>query len=81
MPALFEHPMQLLLILAIVLLIFGASRLPALAKGVGQSMRVFRSELRAGADEQAAAAATTAAAPEQSAAAPLAAEQAPDQRA
>jgi sec-independent protein translocase protein TatA len=35
-----------LIILAIVLLLFGATKLPALAKSVGQSMKVFRNEIR-----------------------------------
>jgi sec-independent protein translocase protein TatA len=37
---------HLLLILAVVLLLFGATRLPALAKSVGQSMKVFRKEIK-----------------------------------
>jgi sec-independent protein translocase protein TatA len=37
---------HLLLILAVILLVFGAARLPALAKGVGQSMKIFRKELK-----------------------------------
>ena len=42
------HPggMQILLILVVILLIFGASRLPALAKGIGQSARVFKDEMK-----------------------------------
>ena len=42
------HPggMQILLILVVILLIFGASRLPALAKSVGQSARVFKDEVK-----------------------------------
>jgi sec-independent protein translocase protein TatA len=41
------HPggMQILLLLVVILLIFGASRLPALAKGIGQSARVFKDEM------------------------------------
>jgi len=35
-----------LIILIIVLLLFGARRLPDLARSVGRSMRVFRSELK-----------------------------------
>lgn len=35
-----------LIILAVVVLLFGATKLPALAKGVGQSMRIFKKELR-----------------------------------
>lgn len=34
-----------LVILAIVVLIFGAAKLPALAKSVGQSMRILKTEV------------------------------------
>ena len=34
------------IILAVVLLLFGASRLPALSKSLGQSIKVFRKEVR-----------------------------------
>jgi len=37
---------HLLIILAVILLLFGATRLPALAKSIGQSMRVFRKEMK-----------------------------------
>lgn len=46
---------HLLIILAIVLLLFGAPKLPALARSIGQSMKIFRKEMR---PEQADAAAT-----------------------
>ncbi|QNE35801.1 twin-arginine translocase TatA/TatE family subunit [Leifsonia shinshuensis] len=36
---------HLLVILAVVLLLFGATRLPALSKGLGQSIRIFRTEV------------------------------------
>jgi sec-independent protein translocase protein TatA len=39
-------PWQILLILAVILLIFGAARLPALAKSIGQSARVFKGEMK-----------------------------------
>lgn len=39
-------PWQILLILAVILLIFGAARLPALAKSLGQSARVFKGEIK-----------------------------------
>lgn len=39
-----------LVILAIVLLLFGARRLPDLARSVGRSLRVFRSEVKEGRD-------------------------------
>ncbi|MBU4465592.1 MAG: Sec-independent protein translocase subunit TatA [Actinobacteria bacterium] len=38
---------HLLIILAVVLLLFGAAKLPALAKSVGQSARVFKGEMKA----------------------------------
>lgn len=41
-----------LIILAIVLVLFGAARLPDLARSVGKSMRIFRSEVKSGKDEQ-----------------------------
>ena len=42
---------ELLVILAIVLVIFGASKLPALGRGMGQSIREFRTSLT-GEDEK-----------------------------
>ncbi|RPE74743.1 sec-independent protein translocase protein TatA [Curtobacterium sp. PhB137] len=39
---------HLLIILGIVVLLFGATKLPALAKGLGQSLNIFRSEIHAG---------------------------------
>ncbi|WP_426518873.1 Sec-independent protein translocase subunit TatA [Diaminobutyricibacter sp. McL0618] len=42
---------HLLIILAVVLLMFGAPKLPGLAKSVGQSMRIFKSEVRTMKDE------------------------------
>lgn len=45
---------QLLLILAVILLIFGAARLPALARSLGQSARAFKGEMQQMRDEDAA---------------------------
>lgn len=42
---------HLLVILAIVLLLFGAPKLPGLARSIGQSMRIFRSEVKTMKDE------------------------------
>jgi sec-independent protein translocase protein TatA len=36
-----------LILLAVILLIFGAAKLPALARSMGQSARVFKGEMRA----------------------------------
>jgi sec-independent protein translocase protein TatA len=47
-------------ILIIVVLLFGAPKLPALAKSMGQSMRIFKSEIKSGKEEDAAAAANVA---------------------
>lgn len=49
---------HLLVILAVILLLFGAAKLPALAKSVGQSARVFRGEMKAMKEEDAAAPST-----------------------
>ena len=43
---------ELLIILAIVLLIFGYSRLPQLGKGLGQGIRNFRQGLRGGGEAE-----------------------------
>jgi sec-independent protein translocase protein TatA len=43
---------HLLILIAVVLLLFGAPKLPGLAKSVGQSMRIFRSEVKTMKDEQ-----------------------------
>ncbi|MBD7957920.1 twin-arginine translocase TatA/TatE family subunit [Microbacterium sp. Sa4CUA7] len=53
---------HLLIILAVILLLFGAAKLPALAKSVGQSARVFKGEMKAMKEEDGATAATTPAA-------------------
>ena len=37
---------HLLILFAVVLLLFGATRLPALSRSIGQSMRIFRTETR-----------------------------------
>ena len=41
------RPAELLIILLIVLLLFGASRLPKMARSLGQSMRILKSEAKA----------------------------------
>ena len=43
---------ELLVILAIVILIFGASRLPELGKGIGKSIKNFKEAARDGADDK-----------------------------
>ncbi|MBM7803832.1 sec-independent protein translocase protein TatA [Curtobacterium luteum] len=39
---------HLLIILGIVILLFGATKLPALAKGLGQSINIFKKEMGEG---------------------------------
>lgn len=38
--------MELLIILAVLVLLFGASKLPELARGSGQALRIFKSETK-----------------------------------
>jgi sec-independent protein translocase protein TatA len=45
--------MELLLILAIVVVIFGASKLPQLGKGLGEGISNFREGLSKGRDDKA----------------------------
>ncbi|MSP78021.1 MAG: twin-arginine translocase TatA/TatE family subunit [Dehalococcoidia bacterium] len=44
-------PIELVLILVIVLLLFGASRLPGVAQGMGKALRSFK-EAIGGSDEE-----------------------------
>ncbi|MET0812721.1 MAG: Sec-independent protein translocase subunit TatA [Microbacterium sp.] len=44
---------HLLIVLAVILLLFGAAKLPALARSMGQSARVFKGEMKAMKDENA----------------------------
>jgi len=39
-------PWHIVLVLAVVLLLFGAKRLPDVAKSVGQSMKIFKNEIK-----------------------------------
>lgn len=43
--------MHLVVILFVVLLMFGAPKLPGFAKSLGQSMRIFKQEVSSDADE------------------------------
>jgi len=46
-------PQELIIILLIVLVIFGASRLPQLGKGLGEGIRNFKSAVKTGEKEAA----------------------------
>ena len=50
----FESPWQWMVVLAIVLLLFGSSRLPQLAKSLAQSKRAFKEGLEEDEKEEAA---------------------------
>jgi sec-independent protein translocase protein TatA len=41
----FDHPAQLLIIVLLVVVLFGAKRLPDAARGLGRSLRIFKSEV------------------------------------
>jgi sec-independent protein translocase protein TatA len=41
-----------IIILVVILLLFGAAKLPALARSVGQSMKIFKSEIKSGQDDE-----------------------------
>lgn len=38
-------PMQLLIIVLLIVLLFGAAKLPTMARSLGRSMRIFKSEM------------------------------------
>jgi sec-independent protein translocase protein TatA len=40
------QPAEIILILLVVLLLFGAKKLPDLARGVGRSLRIFKAETK-----------------------------------
>ena len=52
---------HLLIIIAVVVLLFGAPKLPGLARSLGQSMRIFKSEIKTMKNEGAEATADAAA--------------------
>lgn len=51
---------HLLVLVLVILLLFGAAKLPALAKSMGQSARVFKGEMKAMKDDDGASAQTAA---------------------
>jgi sec-independent protein translocase protein TatA len=54
------QPMHLLIIFGIALLVFGPRKLPELGKGLGESIRGFKSAMRAEEEESTATSATSA---------------------
>ena len=43
---------ELIIILVVLLLLFGGKRLPELAKGLGKSLNIFKSEMKKSADDE-----------------------------
>lgn len=72
-------PLEITLIILLVVLLFGAKKLPDLARGVGRSLRIFKSETKGLADDDTTADTTTAvqAAPAPQALPPVAGQAAP----
>jgi sec-independent protein translocase protein TatA len=68
---------ELLIIALIIVLLFGAKRLPDAARGIGRSLRIFKAETRGLSEDEQAAAAAPAVAPPAAAPAPAVAPPAP----
>jgi sec-independent protein translocase protein TatA len=45
MAKLLDNPMTLLFLVLVMLLLFGAPKLPGMARSLGQSLRIFKSEV------------------------------------
>ncbi|WP_275403235.1 twin-arginine translocase TatA/TatE family subunit [Nocardioides limicola] len=45
-------PLELVLILAVLLLLFGAAKLPELARGTGRALRIFKAETKGLIDDE-----------------------------
>ncbi|GAA5609293.1 Sec-independent protein translocase subunit TatA [Streptomyces platensis] len=63
------EPWHLILIIAVLVLLFGSKKLPDMARGLGRSMRILKSEARALQDDKRPEAPRTAEAPRQESAA------------
>ncbi|MGY5128113.1 Sec-independent protein translocase subunit TatA [Streptomyces nigrescens] len=46
------EPWHLILIIAVLVLLFGSKKLPDMARGLGRSMRILKSEARAIKDDE-----------------------------
>ena len=42
----FDNPLLLIVLVLIIILVFGANRLPGAARSLGRSMRIFKSEVK-----------------------------------
>ena len=45
------QPWHIIVLLVVLFLLFGAKRMPDMARSVGQTLRIFKSEMRQGAKE------------------------------
>jgi sec-independent protein translocase protein TatA len=45
-PLAWNQPLTWVIVLVVVLILFGATRLPALSKSIGQSVKIFRKEMK-----------------------------------
>lgn len=46
MGKLFDSPWAIIIIIIVALLLFGAPKLPGMARSIGQSLRIFKSEVK-----------------------------------
>lgn len=46
MGRLFDNPWAVLILIILAVVLFGAAKLPGAARGLGQSMRIFKSEVK-----------------------------------
>lgn len=46
MARLFESPWPVIVIIVVALLLFGAPKLPGITRSLGQSLRIFKSEVK-----------------------------------
>jgi sec-independent protein translocase protein TatA len=52
MGRLFDNPATIIILIIVVILLFGAPKLPGLARSVGQSLRIFKSEVKQMRDDE-----------------------------
>jgi sec-independent protein translocase protein TatA len=52
MNKLFDSPLLILVVVLIAVLLWGAPKLPGIAKSMGESMRIFRKEMKTMGDER-----------------------------